>query len=368
MRKALAAAVAVALFVTAGCQDQQAREQNAKLQAELDAMKASKASGGDDDLVKLLLADRQGGGDSGDLAKKLNSYNEDVTAGQDKLEKLIKDSDADNDKRMDDIEGRLKRVSDLETTINTLKGMIETLEGKVKSVDPNQVLDAQKELINKEADLRVEKQAKDAALLEIQDLKAKLSAAEAEVQRLNGEVATLLNGDISKHPEYKNLKAEHARLEGEVKKWESDYKSLNDMYKALEERLRNGSNPPEEKPVETVGDYAFSGSVVDVTRGARPEGPSYLLVGSIKAGGQTPPIGTELIVLDAKEKAVCKVKVIQYYYLDDNEDLPVEEIGCSTIDEKVSRPVAKGDTVVWIAEKKTEDAGKEPKVGEAGGD
>jgi hypothetical protein len=367
MRMTIAAAVAVAVLMAAGCQDQQARDQNAKLQAELDAMKAQKASGGGDDLLKVLLADRQGG-DNGDLAKKLNSYNEDVTAGQDKLEKLIKETNADSDKRMDDIEGRLKRVSDLETTINTLKGMIETLESKVKSVDPNQVLDAQKELINKEADLRIEKQAKEAALLEIADLKGKLVIAEAEVQRLNGEVATLLNGDISKHKDYKALKAENIRLENENKKWQSDYDALAQKLKALEERLQNGSNPPSEEPKPTVGDYTFSGSVVEVSRGARADGPSYLLVGSIKAGGTTPPIGTELIVLDAKEKPVCKVKVVQYYYLDDNEDLPVEEIGCSTLDEKVTRPVAKGDTVVWITEKKPDEPSKEPKGGEGGGD
>lgn len=367
MRKAFAAAVAVAVFVTAGCQDQQARDQNARLQAELEAMKTQKTSGGNDDLMKLLLADRQGG-DSGDLAKKLNSYNEDVTAGQDKLEKLIKDSNADSDKRMDDIEGRLKRVSDLEATINTLKGMIETLEGKVKSVDPNQVLDAQKELINKEADLRIEKQAREALQAELTQLKTKLDEQIQELQRRQAQIDSLLGGDISKHEEYKKLKADNVRLGNENKKWQSDYDALAQKHKALEEHLQKGSNPPKEEPKETVGDYTFSGSVVEVSRGARADGPSYLLVGSIKVGGQTPPIGTELIVLDAKQKAVCKVKVVQHYYRDDNEDLPVEEVGCSTIDEKVTRPVAKGDSVVWITEKKPEDASKDTETGKAGGD
>jgi outer membrane murein-binding lipoprotein Lpp len=366
MRKAIAAAVAVALFMTAGCQDQQARDQNAKLQAELDAMKNQK-SGGNDDLLKLLIANQQGG-DSGNFDKKLYSYNEDVIAGQDKLEKLIKESNSDADKRMEDIEGRLKRVSDLETTINTLKGMIETLESKVKSVDPNQVLDAQKELINKEADLRIEKQAKDAALAEVASLKIKLEAAEAEVERLNGEVAGLVAGDISKNPQYKDIKAENIRLQSEISRWKSDYEALAQKYKALEDHLQKGSNPPPEDTKPATTDYDFSGSVVEVSRG-RADGPSYLLVGSIKLGGTLPPVGTELFVLDAKEKPVCKVKVVRYYYVDDNEDLPVEEVGCSTIDEKTTRPVAKGDSVVWLTDK-TEDGSEksDSEKGKAGGD
>jgi outer membrane murein-binding lipoprotein Lpp len=365
MRKAIAAAVAVALFMTAGCQDQQARDQNAKLQAELDLLKAQK-SGGNDDLLKLLIANQQGG-DSSNFDKKINSFGEDVAAGQDKLEKLIKESNSDADKRMDEIDGRLERVSDLETTINTLKGMIETLESKVKSVDPNQVLDAQKELINKEADLRIEKQAKDAALAEVAGLKIKLETAEAEVARLNGEVAGLVAGDISKNPQYRDIKAENIRLQSDVSKWKSDYEALAQKHKALEEHLQKGSNPPPEDPTPSTEDYAFSGSVVEVSRG-RADGPSYLLVGTIKLGGTLPPVGTELFVLDAKDKPVCKVKVVRYYYVDDNEDLPVEEVGCSTIDEKTTRPVAKGDSVVWL-DKKEEEAGKsDSEKGKAGGD
>ena len=57
MRKTIAAAVAVVVLLTAGCQDQQARDQNAKLQAELDLLKTQKQGGGNDDLMKLLLAD-----------------------------------------------------------------------------------------------------------------------------------------------------------------------------------------------------------------------------------------------------------------------------------------------------------------------
>ena len=60
MRMTIAAAVAVAVLMATGCQDQQARDQNAKLQAELDLLKAQKPSGGNDDLISILAKDRVG--------------------------------------------------------------------------------------------------------------------------------------------------------------------------------------------------------------------------------------------------------------------------------------------------------------------
>ncbi|MCB9931854.1 MAG: hypothetical protein H6841_00365 [Planctomycetes bacterium] len=359
MRRMIVASLAVAVLFAAGCQDQEARTQNAKLQAELDAMKA-KQGGGNNDALLALLANQSKSQDNAALERKLNSFGEDVSAGLDKIEKQLKDSDRANDKRMDDVEDKLKQVSDLQATISTLKGMIESLESKVKNVDPNEVLNVQKDLINKEADLRVEKQAKEAAQAEIVALKEKLAAAQAEVESIRAEMVGLQGADISKHPDYRTKEAENRKLKADLEKAGSDYENLKLKYETLEAQLRQGSNPPKEQPKVETEAYDFSGSVTEVSRGSRPDGPSYLLVSSIK--GSVPPVGTEMLVLDHKNSPVCRVKVVRHYHFNDNDDMPVEEVGLQTIDEKATRPVAKGDTVAWIKEKTEADKGK------AGGD
>lgn len=362
MRRMIVASLAVAVFFTAGCQDQEARTQNARLQAELDALKAKQTSGGNDTLL-ALLANQNKGQDNAALERKLNSFSEDVSAGLDKIQKQMQDTESANKKRMDEVEDKLKQVSDLQATITTLKGMIESLETKVKNVDPNEVLNVQKDLINKEADLRVEKQAKEAALAEVAALKDKLTAAQAEIEQIKAEMVGLQGADISKHPMYREKEADNRKLEGELKKSKSDYENLKLRYDELEAQLRKGANPPEEQPKPTADVYDFSGSVTEVSRGSRPDGPSYLLVGGIK--GTVPAIGTELVVLDPKSTLICKVKVVRHYHFNDNDEMPVEEVGCQTIDEKSSRPVAKGDTVAWI---KAKEAGGGESKGAAGGE
>lgn len=362
MRRMIVATLAVAVLFAAGCQDQEARNQNARLQAELDAMKAKQGSGGNDALL-ALLANQNKGQDNAALERKLNSFGEDVSAGLDKIQKQIRDNDSASGKRMDDIEGKLKQVSDLQATITTLRGMIESLESKVKSVDPNEVLNVQKDLINKEADLRLEKQLKEAALAEVSAMKDQLAAAQAEVENLKAEMAGLQGADISKHPMYREKEAENRKLAGDLKKSQSDYENLKLRYDELEAQLRKGANPPEEQPKPSNPVYDFSGTVTEVSKGSRPDGPSYLLVGGIK--GTVPAIGTELVVLDPKSTLICKVKVVRHYHFNDNDDMPVEEVGCQTIDEKSSRPVAKGDTVAWI---KAKEAGGGESKGAAGGE
>ena len=365
MRSLIVATLAVAVLFTAGCQDQEARNQNAKLQAELDAMK-SKQSGGGNDALLALLANQNKTTDSAGLERKLNSFGEDFSAGMDKIGKQIKDSNDDADKRMDDIEDRLKKVSDLQTTITNLKTMIESLETKVKNVDPNEVLNVQKDLINKEADLRMEKQARAAAEAQIEDLKKQLSDAQVQVESLKTEVANLAGGDISKHPDYKGVKSDNVRLTKELSNAKSDYDNLKRQYDALVEQLKKGSNPPDTEPEPLPKEYDFSGSVTEVSKGSRPDGPSYLLIGGLK--GAVPAIGTELVVLDSKQNLVCTVKIVRHYHFSDNEDLPVEEVGCQTVDEKASRPVAKGDTVALLAKKVDEASNDGADKGKAGGD
>ncbi|MCA8916378.1 MAG: hypothetical protein KDB90_13290 [Planctomycetes bacterium] len=371
MRRMIVAAVAVVALFAAGCQDNEARNQNAKLQAELDAMKA-KQSGGSNDALIALLANQNKSADSGSLDRKLTSLAEDINAGQDKINKKLEDTESSNKKRMDDLEDRLKQVNDLQSTISNLKTMIESLETKVKNVDPNEVLNAQKELINQEADLRMEKQARAAAEAQIETLKKQLADAQLEVETVKGEMVGLQGSDISKHPDYKALEAENRKLKSDLKNAKSDNDNLTRQYDAMVEQLKKGSNPVVEEPTPLPDDYDFSGSVTEVSKGSRPDGPSYLLIASLK--GTVPAIGTEMVVLDATQTPVCRVKIVRHYHFSDNEDLPVEEVGCQTIDEKATRPVAKGDTVAYL-KKKDETGGDnsaksdpDKNKGSAGGD
>lgn len=370
MRRTLAAAVIVALFMASGCQDQQARDQNARLQAELELMKSQRSGGGNDDLIKAMLLNQKGG-DSESLERKLTSNWEDTRSGLDDIKKQISESDRANTKRIDDLETRLKKVSDLEGTINTLKTMIETMESKVKNVDPNEVLNAHRDLINKEADLRLEKQAREAALAEVEALKKQLADTTALLEATKAEMIGLAGEDISKHPAYRDLQDKNRALESDKKRLEADLASVKLMYDTLAEQLRRGSNPVPDVPAPKLDNYDFSGSVTSVTRGARADGPSYLLVGNIR--GTVPAVGTEMTVLDSKGGIVCRVKVIRLYHFNDKDDMPVEEVGCQTVDESTTKPVAKNDTVVWVKEGKDDAAkgaskdGTEPPKAAGGG-
>lgn len=363
MRRMIIAAVAVGVFMTAGCQDQEARTQNAKLQAELDAMKAQQNKGGSDSLAQYLAA-QAATKDNDALEKRVNTLNENISAGLTDIKKQIEDSDSDQKKRVSDLEDQIKKVSNLESTITTLKGMIESLESKVKNVDPNEVLAAKGDLLEKENDLRLEKQAREKAEQQIADLQKKLSDAQADVENIKAQIEGLKGDDISKHPDYKALEAANRKLSTEVSNMKSDYESLKIQKEALEQQLRKGANPPGDSVVKPPADYDFSGSVSEVSKGARADGPSYLLVGGIKVKSEVPPIGTELLVVDAKYQPICKVKVIRHYHFEDREELPVDEVGCQTIKEDANRPVTKGDMVVWI--KKKEDGEGTDTKGDSG--
>ncbi|MCA8918999.1 MAG: hypothetical protein KDB32_07965 [Planctomycetes bacterium] len=356
MRRMIVAALAVGVLLTAGCQDQEARTQNARLQAELDLLKTQQNKGGSNDAFAQWLAAQSATKGNDDLEKRVNSLSEDIGAGLDDIKKQIKDSNDSQEKRVDDLEDQLKKVSDIEGTISALKGMIESLETKVKNVDPNEVLTAKGDLLARENDLRLEKQAREDAEKRIADLQQQLADAKAEVENIKAELVGLEGEDISKHPDYKKLSAEKRKLESEVKNLKSDYENLKIQKDALEEQLRKGANPPGDTVTEMPKNYEFSGTVAEVSKGARPDGPSYLLVGSIQFKTEVPAVGTELMVVDAKNQPVCKVKVIRHYHFDDREEMPVDEVGCQTLDENAARPVAKGDSVIWIKPDK-EDGG-----------
>lgn len=351
MRWTFAAILAVAaMLTTTACQDQQARNENARLQAELNALKEKgNNSGGNDDLLKLLLADRKSG-DSDSLERKLNSVIEDVNAGLSDIKKAQQDARDDDKKRLDNLENRLDKVADLEKSLLSLERMIETLEGKVKGVDPNETLTYIKEKMEAEADLKVEAEARKNAEAQAETLRKQLQDSQAEVQQLKDEISSLSGDDISKHPDYRKLRTELRAAKGEIENLKSDLKNVSDDRDRLLAQIGEGplANREGREVKDLPENYDFSGKVVTVSKGRRPDGPSNLLIEEIQ--GRIPPVGTVLVVLDAKNEPICNIKVLKHYHFDEDDSLPVETVGAETINEAPTRPVAKGDRVLWVTE------------------
>lgn len=363
MRWTILAVPAFCLLI-AGCQDNEARQQNAKLQAELELMKSQQGKGGDD-FFKTWAASQQKS-EGGDADRKLTTIAEDVRAGLADIQKKIEDGKKDSDKKIDDLDARLKKVTDLETSLASLKGMIESLESKVKNIDANEVLKLHKDLITKEAELTIEKKSREMAQAEVDSLKADLALTRQQVDTLKAEMAGLTGEDISKHPMYTKLRRDLVEAQAERDRARTDFDNLKKEHDELLARVGKGPTPEQPETPKSTEVFDFTGGVVSVSRGTKADAQSILIV-SVKTG-RVPPIGAELIIRDARGTEVCLAKVTRHWHVGDDNDLPVDELGCTTLNERATRPVANGDQVVWI-EKKTEGGGGESrKEGSASGE
>ncbi len=348
MRWTIPALLVVFALLAAGCQDNEARLQNQKLQSELEALKAKDTKM--DPLQQLLAAKlAEGGGGSSDATdRKLNALAEDLRAGNDALKKELAANNDAQKKRVEELDDRLKKIANLEATITTLKASIEGLDGKVKGGNSEDVLKLQKEVLQKDAALAQEKLAREAAEAKLATAQLDVKAAQDAAKALQDQKAGLEGADISKHPMYQAALKEIRELKVEIEKMKGDIKNLDDAKRAADAELARlrGETPKGENPPVDTKKYDFTGTVVSVAGGARPGAPSNLLLKL--DSGLIPPLGTVMTVLDAKGQLVCTVKVIRHYHMGDDPEKPVEEIGCATIDEKATRPVTKSDTVVWI--------------------
>lgn len=375
MRMTLIAALAAVVMLVAGCTDTEARLQNAKLQAELDALK-NKGSSGTDDLIKAMLVSKNddASGSLSELRKNIASISGDLTSGLKSLNKEVSDSSADSRKRLDSLEAKLDKVKELETSLVALKSMVETLEKTAKAVDPNQVLDLNKQLLQAQADLRAEQIARQAAEARATEAEKNRNDANIQLAAAKSDLEKLQNGKASGLPEYKKLKADYDALKAKLDSADSDYKALDELNRRLKDsndQLREqvkklGGTPPPEvtgpSPVSPtpVTDnpgaekaYAFTGKVVKVQSGSKPNSPSLVMVDI--GGGEIPAEKSELIVLDSKNNKICRLLVQKLFHEDDNADKPVNLIGCKTLDENPVKPVAENDKVVWV---KAEAGGK----------
>jgi len=371
MRILFAAAFAALLTLVTGCQDTEARLQNAKLQADLENLKKSPAN---DDLTKLLLANQsKGGGDSMDeVNRKLASISGDLAAGIKNLEKAQDDAAKAQSKRTDDLETKLKKVDDLQTALTNLKSMIETLESKVKNVDPNQVLDIQRKLLDAEAALRAEQETR-------KRVESDLKAAQVEAETNKNYLAELQKelSDLKSSPaaeSNKKLRDKITTLEIEIENVKTDRDNIKKQHEDLLEQLRKGGtavpdttekpkdpkDTPENPPKDGV--YAFEGVVATVTGGGKPGEASNVLINP--KSGETPPENTELIVLNEKNETVCRVKVTRLFYKGGDTSKPVDQVGGKTVSQKLDNPVVKGYRVVWV---KTTPSEEKPKDGGASG-
>lgn len=383
MRLPLAAALAAVVLLVAGCQDTEARMANARLQAELDSLK-NQRGGGSDELLKALLVSKNDDTSStlAELRKNLAAISGDLTSGLKSLNKEVSDNSSDTRKRMEALESKLDKVKELETSLIALKSMVETLEKTVKTVDPNEVLALNKELIQAQADLRAEQIARQAA--ENRAIAAENARRDAEsmLASVKTELDSFKQGKASSLPEYKKLKADYDLLKEQLAKADSDYKALEDLNRRLKESndlmraemIKANLKPPPDVPgtppisptpapaaTPKEGDYSFTGKVAKVRSGAKPNAPSLVIVDVVN--GEVPPEKAELLVLNAKNEKICRLRVSQHYHVDNDREKAVNGVGCMTIDENPVKPVAEGDKVVWV---KPEGSGGKP--GAAGGE
>ncbi|MDC1141929.1 hypothetical protein OAU50_02455 [Planctomycetota bacterium] len=324
-------------------------QNDAALRAEIEALKAQQAqgSGGDDKVLAAILASQKSGGDTEALERKVNSLSEDIRAGVSDLKTELKTATVESDAKLDGLETRMDKVSELQGSISTLKLMIEALETKVKNVDPAETLKIQKELLVKEMDLKAETAKTAQLVLDIEAAKAAATVLEAEIAALKEQVSGLEGDDVSRHPMFKDLKSQYRTAKAEIDTLRDDRDLWRKKHDELVEQL-GGTKPvkPDDKPDDTTPKiYDFKGKVAVVNSGTRPGTDSSVLV-SISSG-TVPPIGAELVVLDSDGKPVCHVKIIRHYHVGDDNGNPVNQLGGTTVNEKATKPVTRGDVVVW---------------------
>jgi predicted nucleic acid-binding Zn-ribbon protein len=358
MRWTIAAVLGVCLLMLTACQDNEARMEIQRLQNELASAKSG--GGSNDDLLKLLLATREGNSPDESLNRRLNTLLQDMEAGFSSTRKAIADGRNESDQRIRALEERLARVGDFETTLSGLRSAIESLESKGRNLDPNQVLEVEREKMRLEARLESESTRRESIEAEAARLSDEVKALQQAVVEAEGRAEGLAGEDISRHPMFIDQRRKLTEAQAELARARSDFENLERKYNALLEQLRQGARPPRESdpdaPRLDPDNYRFMGNVGTVR--VRPNRPSYLIV-TIRAGS-VPPVDTELLVLDSRNQRVCMVRVVQHFHADDNPDLPVDELGCVAIDETSGKPITEGDTVVWV---RGEDRGEEAREG-----
>jgi hypothetical protein len=346
MPRTMLAIAALSLIFAAGCQDQEARERARQLQDRLDQIERGKGSG-NDALVAALLA-REGSADFSAMERRLNTLGEDLRAGLEGI-RALESSIKDGNRRMEELDARVRRVGDMEASLASLRAMLDAMDAKLKNIDPNEVLTLHKELINKDAELRFERQALDATKERVGRLEAEVTQLKADNLQLKADAAGLSGEDISRHPSYVALNRQLRETREELNRRSSDLETLQRLYDQLEQRLREGGarvETPAPGEIELEG-QAMSGVVDGVSKPANnPTGPSNVVISIVT--GRPPPIGAELLVLDANQRRICSIRVARHYHLDDNTELPINGLGCHALDEQPTRPITRGDTVVWI--------------------
>jgi len=347
MRWTLAAALAGTILL-AGCKDNEARQQIQELKDENAKLRDSKP----DPLTQLLAAQMAGGGEGTD--RKITALGEDLRAGIDQVKREIAASGAEQKRRVDELDERMRKLANLDATISALKTTIDALDARVKAGSPEEVLKLNREVIQKESDLAREKSAREAAEGQAAQLQADLKAALEAAQDLRDQLAALDEKDISKHPAYVKLQKDVRDLKTLIENKDSDIRTLDEQKQRLEEevrRLKGESNV--ETPRIDPKAYDFTGTVTDYKPGARPGAPGSMLVNVDT--GQVPAVNSVITIMNARAEPICTATVSVHYHIDDDPRKAVESLGCSVSDEKSLRVPTSGDTVVWVkpAEEKT---------------
>jgi chromosome segregation ATPase len=345
MRWTIAAFMAGALLVT-GCQDSEARKQIEELRAENAKLKDKP------DAFTQLMAMRAAEGGNDGTDRKINTLSEDLRAG---IAALKSEFSATN-KRVDDMDDRMRKVASLDATITALKATIDSLDSRVKNSSPEEMLKFQKDLFQKEAALNQEKLAREAADAKVTQLQAELKSALEAAQELRDQIASADSSDISKHPAYLKLQKELRDEKIRAEQAKGDIDSLDAQVQRLQQEVNRLGGKTAAAPAIDTKAYDFTGTVIqfDVSTQTGTLGNIMVRVES----GQVPPKGSILSVLNARAERICNATKSVDWHFEDDATKAVEAIGCAVNEEKAVRVPTVGDTVVWV--KPAEDKGDKP--------
>lgn len=106
---------------------------------------------------------------------------------------------------------------------------------------------------------------------------------------------------------------------------------------------KNGECREEYEVIHDANTADCSAVVSAISKGARAEGPTYILASY--RSGVVPDTGSEFDVFDAPKNFICRTKLVRVYHINDDPDLPIEELGLQTIDLPAGAEVEKGFTL-----------------------
>jgi uncharacterized phage infection (PIP) family protein YhgE len=335
--------IGAAAMLFAGCQKS---ESDPELTAILKKMADTPASStGDAGLKAQVEATRDAVRDlKQSQADDLRKLTAELMTKLDSLSKRLSDAEVKLDST--DAAGRSGReaLAQMKTDIaavgavsNELRTTIGDVASKIRTADPEKLLEAWQKIGEKEREVAAAKAAQETAERKLAEAASKLDANDAEITRLKEDASKAQGADISNHPAMIDLRRKNTELDKNLR----DAQRQLDQLKAYIDTLQKGTPAPAPGPgsAAVAGDPWEAGFRAIVTSAVFvPDTSAYNIIADVKEG-TAPAIGDVLSVMSEKNEVVCEIRVIRLW---DNNGFGGVQIGGKAI----SPAPTKGDRIV----------------------